>query len=108
MGGFLMKKAIRGIALVVVLAVGLATISGELAVAQEKKVKDKGKGTATAGARFEIYKDKGGKFRYRFYAADGEEVGMAVRGYTNKADVMKLVDAIRRDAAKAKIEDTAK
>jgi uncharacterized protein YegP (UPF0339 family) len=100
-----MTKVVRGAALALVLAIALGSAKVDFATAQDKKGKDKGKDAAVAAAKFEIYKDKGGKFRFRFYNSEGDEVAMTVRGYENKADLIKIVDAIKRDAGKAKIEE---
>jgi uncharacterized protein YegP (UPF0339 family) len=57
---------------------------------------------------FEVYKDGGGKYRWRCKDADDVNIGMASKGYENKADCLKTVEAIRSGAAKAKVDDQAK
>lgn len=96
-----MKNATRGVA--VALALGFAVACVHFADAQDKK--EKPKPAAAAAAKFEVYKDKGGKYRFRFYDAEGDEIAMSVHGYEKKADVQKLVDAMKREVPKAKVED---
>ena len=112
-----MRGMTRAVALVVVLGIatslaGLHSAAAQdkkkdagAAAAQDKKTKDKGKTEAAGAATFEIYKDKGGKFRFRFMGGDGVELAMSHRGYETKAEIQKAIDAIKRDAAKAKVEE---
>ena len=58
-----------------------------------------------SAATFEIYKDKGGKFRFRFMDSEGTELAMSPRGYAEKADIQKAIDTIKREAARAKVEE---
>jgi uncharacterized protein YegP (UPF0339 family) len=76
-----------------------------LAAAQEKK--DKGK-TAAATAVFEVYKDKGGSFRFRLKDDDGNLLAISGKGYDSKAECQKIIDEIKSAAAKAKVEDMSK
>jgi uncharacterized protein YegP (UPF0339 family) len=62
---------------------------------------------ATTALTFEIYKDAGGKFRWRLKDGD-TNLGGAPKGYESKADVQKVIDTIKAGAAKAKVDDTAK
>jgi uncharacterized protein YegP (UPF0339 family) len=59
------------------------------------------------GAVFEVYKDRGGKYRFRL-KHNGEQLAMSSVGHKTKADCLKVIELIRRDAAKAKVEDVAK
>ena len=56
-------------------------------------------------AKFEIYKDSKGEFRFRLKAGNGEVVATG-ESYKNKASVISGVDAVKRAAAEAEIEDT--
>lgn len=74
-----------------------------LAPAQDKKKDDK----APAGIHFEVYKDKGDHFRFRL--KDGEHsLAISSGGHKDKADVLKIIDEIKKDAAKAKVVDETK
>ncbi len=64
--------------------------------------------TAAGALTFEVYKDAGGKFRWRCKNAEDVNLGMASRGYDNKADCLKTIEAIKAGAARAKIDDQAK
>jgi uncharacterized protein YegP (UPF0339 family) len=80
--------------LAMMVAIGLA--GWQHAAAQVKK------------ATFEVYKDKGGDFRFRLKDDDGTLLAMSAKGYATKAALLKLVEVIRRDVAKARIEDADK
>jgi uncharacterized protein len=92
--------------LVVLVLVGVTSIVSWNAVdARSQKDKDKAVQAATV---FELYKDRSGEFRFRLKDADGNLLAISGKGYEKKADCQKVIDAIKRDAAKAKVEDQAK
>jgi uncharacterized protein YegP (UPF0339 family) len=98
-----MRKVIRGLVMVLVLASPIVFAGPRVADAQDKKDK------APAGtAVFEVYKDRGGEFRFRLKDADGNLLAIAGKGYDKKADCQAVIDAIKKDAAKAKVEDESK
>jgi uncharacterized protein YegP (UPF0339 family) len=94
-----MKASHRSVVVPLALAVALGA-SGLLAVAAEKP--SAGKGAAT----FEVYKDKSGAFRFRLKGDDGAILAMAGKGYQAKADCLKVLEAIRTEAGKAKINES--
>lgn len=55
-------------------------------------------------AKFELYKDAGNKFRFRLKAGNGEIVATG-EAYESKANLLKGVDAVKRAAADATIDD---
>ena len=55
-------------------------------------------------AKFEIYKDKKGEFRWRL-RADNNQVIASGEGYTSKAGCKNGIESVRKNAPKAKIED---
>jgi uncharacterized protein len=55
-------------------------------------------------AKFEISKDKAGKFRFHLKAPNGEIIA-ASQGYETKASAEKGIAAIKTHAAGAKVED---
>jgi uncharacterized protein len=55
-------------------------------------------------AKFEIYEDAKGEFRFRLKAGNGEVVATG-ESYKTKAGVIGGVDAVKRAAAEAEIDD---
>ena len=103
-------KYLRGSLVLLALLAVFGLLSLHFAAAQDKKDKDKKDkdSKAAATAVFELYKDRGGKFRFRFKDEEGNEVAMSAKGYDTKAEVQKVIAAIQKGAAKAKIEDDTK
>jgi uncharacterized protein YegP (UPF0339 family) len=95
-----MRKIIHGLALVLVLASPIVVAGPQFAGAQDKKDKP-----AATTAVFEVYKDKGGEFRFRLKGTDGNLLAISGKGYDKKADCQAVIDAIKKDAAKAKVEE---
>src|SRR5262245_3491049 len=106
-----MKKPVQRIAALVVL-VGSFGLFFPSAHAQKDKDKDKdkikGKGTTAAAAAFELYSDKSGKFRFRLNDAEGSILAIAGKGYDTKPECQKVIDTIKREAARAKVDDQSK
>jgi len=55
-------------------------------------------------AKFEIYNDAKGEFRFRLKAGNGEVVASG-ESYKTKAGVISGVDAVKRAAAEAEVDD---
>jgi hypothetical protein len=55
-------------------------------------------------AKFEISKDKAGKFRFHLKAPNGEIIA-ASQGYASKANAEKGIEALKTHAITAKVED---
>ena len=55
-------------------------------------------------AKFEVYTDSKGQFRFRLKAANGEIVATG-ESYASKAGALKGVDAVKRAAASAEVDD---
>jgi uncharacterized protein YegP (UPF0339 family) len=53
-------------------------------------------------AKFEVYQDAAGKFRFRLKAANGEIVATG-EAYESKSGAIKGVDAVKRAAAAAEV-----
>jgi uncharacterized protein YegP (UPF0339 family) len=64
--------------------------------------------TRRVSASFELYKDKAGEFRFRFKDGEGNLLASSGKGYEKKADCQKVIDLIKREASKARIDDQAK
>ncbi|GAA0993373.1 hypothetical protein GCM10009555_083860 [Acrocarpospora macrocephala] len=56
--------------------------------------------------RFIISKDKGGVFRFKLVAGNGQTLAVS-EGYASKAACVNGVEAVRRHAVDAKIDDSA-
>ena len=56
-------------------------------------------------AKFTIYKDKKGEFRFNLKAANGEVIATG-EGYPDKKSALKGIASIAKNAPTAKIEDT--
>ena len=98
-----MRNVIRGLVMALVIASPIVFASPHVAEAQDKKDK-----AAATTAVFEVYKDRGGEFRFRLKDADGTLLAIAGKGYDKKADCQKVIDSIKQYAAKAKVEDDTK
>jgi uncharacterized protein YegP (UPF0339 family) len=77
-----------------------AAVSRPLVPAQDKK--DEDKKDAAAGLVFQVYKDKGGDFRFRLKEGDTILAGSG-KGYKTKEGVQKIIGIIQKEAAKAKV-----
>jgi uncharacterized protein YegP (UPF0339 family) len=55
-------------------------------------------------AKFEIYKDKRGEFRWRL-KADNNQVIATREGYKSKAGCKNGIESVKKNARKAKIDD---
>jgi uncharacterized protein YegP (UPF0339 family) len=93
--------------LVPVVLAGLLAVSGSSDATAQSKSKTPAKPDAAAppALTFHIYKDAGGKFRWRLKDPSDVTVAIATTGYANKADCQKMIDAVIAGAAKAKVEE---
>jgi len=55
-------------------------------------------------AKFELFKDKGGDFRFHLKAANGEIIASG-KGYESKAAVEKGIESIKANAPGATVVD---
>ncbi|HYB36086.1 MAG TPA: DUF1508 domain-containing protein [Mycobacterium sp.] len=55
-------------------------------------------------AKFEITKDKAGKFRFHLKAPNGEIIA-ASQGYETKVNAEKGIESVKTHASNAKVED---
>jgi uncharacterized protein YegP (UPF0339 family) len=56
-------------------------------------------------AKFEVYKDSKGEFRWRLKSANGQVIATAGESYQNKAGAQNGIAAVQRDAPGATVED---
>jgi uncharacterized protein YegP (UPF0339 family) len=83
----------------------VAMLMGMTFTASGQDKKAAGAKAAAPGLTFEVYKDKGGDFRYRIVDDTGTNLGGSGKGYDKKEDVLKVVNTIKKDAGTAKIDD---
>jgi len=55
-------------------------------------------------AKFELYKDAKGEFRWRLIAPNGQTIAVG-EGYKSKDGAKNGIDSVKKNAPKAKIED---
>ncbi|XDD44804.1 YegP family protein (plasmid) [Leptospira sp. WS60.C2] len=55
-------------------------------------------------AKFEMYKDKAGEFRFRLKAANGEVIASS-EGYSSKQACQNGINSVKTNAASAEIDD---
>jgi uncharacterized protein YegP (UPF0339 family) len=53
-------------------------------------------------AKFELYKDRGGKYRFRLKAPNGQIIASS-EGYNSKASAKNGIESIKKNAAKAEV-----
>lgn len=61
------------------------------------------KGRAMAG-KFELYKDSGGKFRFRLKAGNGQVIAVG-EAYESKSAAMNGIESVRTNAGSATVDD---
>ncbi len=59
---------------------------------------------AMDNAKFEVYKDSKGEYRFRLKAPNGEIIA-ASEGYTSKQACLNGIDAIKKYALNANVEE---
>lgn len=52
--------------------------------------------------KFELHQDKGGDWRFRLKAGNGEVIATG-QGYASKSGALNGIDAVRRNAADAEV-----
>jgi uncharacterized protein YegP (UPF0339 family) len=103
-----MTRTIGSLALVAAIAlVGLNVSPDASAQTKTKTTTTTTKETATTGktATFELYKDRGGEFRFRLKDADGDQVAASHKGYKTKDDAAKVIATIKAEASRARVDD---
>ena len=56
-------------------------------------------------AKFEIYKDKSGEFRWRLVHTNGKIIADSGQGYKAKEDAIKGISSLKENVPGATIED---
>ncbi|HEX4591283.1 MAG TPA: DUF1508 domain-containing protein [Gemmataceae bacterium] len=85
------------------------TASGDAPAQTKTRTGPKAAESAAAPAlSFHIYKDAGGKYRFRLKDSSDASLAISTTGHEAKADVQKIIDSIMAGAGKAKVVDDAK
>ncbi|MDO8491160.1 MAG: HVO_2922 family protein [Dehalococcoidia bacterium] len=56
-------------------------------------------------AKFEIYKDKAGEFRWRLTHTNGQIIADSGQGYKAKEDAVKGISSLKENVPNAVVED---
>lgn len=54
--------------------------------------------------KWELYTDKGGEYRFRLKAGNGEVIALSSEGYKSKASALNGIESIRKNAASDIVE----
>ena len=54
--------------------------------------------------KFELYKDKGDKYRWRLKAGNGEVIAVG-EAYDSKASAQNGIESVKRNAVEASVDD---
>jgi uncharacterized protein len=84
------------------LGLGALSVAGGVAASTSLMAQEKKGGR---GLTFEIYSDKGGEYRWRLKAANGQIIASSGQGYANKADCKHAIEVIQKGASDAKVEE---
>jgi uncharacterized protein YegP (UPF0339 family) len=58
-------------------------------------------------AKFELYRDKAGEYRWRFVSGNGRIIATSSEGYQKKTDCEHGIDLVKREAPPALVEEEA-
>jgi uncharacterized protein len=56
-------------------------------------------GEVVMAAKFELYKDKKGEFRWRLVASNGQAIASSGEGYKTKESAKAGIDSVKKNAA---------
>lgn len=87
----------------VIIAAGMAF--GYLALVQGLSARAADEKPAARAGTFEVYKDKGGEFRWRLRAVNKQVIATSGQGYKEKRDCMNGIESVKKNAADAKVEE---
>jgi uncharacterized protein len=59
-------------------------------------------------AKFELYKDAKGEFRWRLVASNGQTIANSGEGYKEKASAKAGIESVKKNAPTAPIEEKEK
>lgn len=61
-------------------------------------------GRASVAGKFELYQDRGGKYRFRLKAGNGQIIAVG-EAYNSKSSALNGIESIRKNAKGAKLDD---
>ena len=82
---------------------GIESVMKNAPVANVENQTEEGWETMTH-PKFEMYEDKGGEFRFRLKARNGEIIAVS-EGYKAKASCLNGIDSVKKNAAEAEIAE---
>jgi hypothetical protein len=56
-------------------------------------------------AKFELYKDTKGEFRWRLVASNGQTIATSGEGYKSKESAKDGIESVKKNAPRAEIEE---
>ena len=56
-------------------------------------------------AKFELYKDAKGEFRWRLVASNGQAIATGGEGYTSKENAKAGIESVKKNAPTAEVEE---
>lgn len=56
-------------------------------------------------AKFEVYKDKKGEYRWRLVASNGQAIASSGEGYTTLTSVKNGIESVKKNAPTAEIKE---
>ena len=62
-------------------------------------------GCRNMAAKFEIYKDAKGEFRWKLIASNGQIIANSGEGYKSKDSVKNGIESVKKNAASAAVEE---
>ena len=86
-----------------VVAAGMA--SGYVALSQGPSARAAADEKPAKAGTFEVYKDKGGEFRWRLRAVNKQVIATSGQGYKEKRDCINGIESVKKNAAEAKVEE---
>ena len=95
---YTMRNRLFGLLLLGAIVVGFVVAGGRDVQAQKAK---------GAQPTFEIFQDKSKEYRFRLVLGD-EKLAISSRGYKSKAEILKVIDSVKKEASKAKVVDQLK
>ena len=63
------------------------------------------KADKAARAKFEVYKDKSGGYRWRLRATNTQILAVAAQGYSDRRSCVSAIESVKRDVADAPVVD---
>ena len=108
-----MTRSRRGVVAALVLGAtvfgGTSLVRQEPAAAQEREAaaqeRKAGAQERKAAAKFEVYQDKSGGFRWRLRAQNKQILATAGESYKAKRDCLASIESVKRAAADAPVEE---